>query len=64
MFLTADELRELTGRGRSDAQIVALRRMGIPFWVNAANKPVVAASAINGGDKAAKPPTWEPRRGA
>ena len=63
MFLTADDLRTLTGRSRADAQIAALRRMGIPYWLNAAGKPVVATETILGG-KASKPRTWEPRHGS
>lgn len=61
MFLTADELAELTGRKIKSKQIEALRRMGIPFHVNAVNKPVVSATAIE-GRKPPVPaaPTWQP----
>lgn len=52
-LLDADELRQLTGRTRADAQIAALRRMGIAFWINAANKPVVARATLTGGAAAA-----------
>ncbi len=62
-LLDADELRQLTGRTRADAQIAALRRMGIAFWINAANKPVVARATLTGGAAAAPAPSWEPRRG-
>jgi hypothetical protein len=48
MFLTADELAELTGRKIKSKQIEALRRMGLPFHVNAVGKPVVPSSVIEG----------------
>lgn len=48
MFLTPDELTELTGRKIKSKQIEALRRMGLPFHVNASGKPVVPAAAIEG----------------
>jgi hypothetical protein len=48
MFLTADELAELTGRKVKSKQIEALRRMGVPFRVNAVGKPVVTRVAIEG----------------
>lgn len=68
MFLSADNLVELTGRRLKSKQIEALRRMGLPFHVNAVGKPVVAAAAIEGRKQAMPAPTtekaWEmPRRG-
>jgi Domain of unknown function (DUF4224) len=73
MFLTSEELAILTGRKLKSYQIEALRRMGIPFFVNAIGRPVVARSAIEGGSKVATDPPkrrwtspmmkteWEPR---
>lgn len=66
MFLTADDLVELTGRKVKSKQIEALRRMGLPFHVNAVGKPVVAAAVIEGRKQMAPAPdkAWEmPRRG-
>lgn len=64
-LLDDEELRHLTGRTRADAQIAALRRMGIAFWVNAAKRPVVARAALTGSATVVTPaPTWEPRRGS
>ncbi|MGI4717252.1 MAG: DUF4224 domain-containing protein [Janthinobacterium lividum] len=62
MFLTADDLAELTGRKIKSKQIEALRRMGLPFHVNAAGKPVVPVAAIEGRKHvaAAAAPTWQP----
>jgi hypothetical protein len=41
-------------------QIEALRRMGLPFHVNAVGKPVVTAAAIEGRKQAEPPkPTWQ-----
>jgi len=45
-FLTPDEIAELTGRSFASRQIEALRAMGVPFWVNAVGRPVVARAAI------------------
>lgn len=72
MFLTKEELAILTGRKLKSYQIEALRRMGIPFFVNAIGHPIVARTAIEGGNKAASEPKpkwtspmlkkeWEPR---
>ena len=59
-FLDSEELSTLTGRKLKSYQIEALRRMGIPFFVNALGRPVVARSAIDGGNKAAPklPKAW------
>jgi len=62
MFLTADDLVILTGRKRRALQIQALRSMGIPFRVNAAGRPVVCRSAVEGvagGQQMAD--AWQPR---
>lgn len=60
MFLTAEELAELTGRKIKSKQIEALRRMGLPFHVNAVGKPVVPASAIEGRKQPPPPkPVWQ-----
>lgn len=63
MFLTRDEISELTGRCRVAHQVRQLRAMGIPFWVNAAGRPVVTRAAIEGyHDRPAKPePAWTPK---
>lgn len=63
MFLTAEELHELTGYTQRARQIAQLRKMGVPFFVNAAGRPVVVKAALSGGDVTeASPPkkTWEP----
>lgn len=61
MFLNLDELAELTGRKLKSKQIEALRRMGVPFRVNAVGRPVVASAAIEGGRPPPmnKEPVWE-----
>lgn len=57
LFLDADELRTLTGFSHKARQVEQLRRMGVPFYVNARGAPVVACSVVQGGSKAeAKPP--------
>ncbi|WP_081063057.1 DUF4224 domain-containing protein [Burkholderia stagnalis] len=48
MFLSPFELAVLTGRKIKSKQVEALRRMGVPFFVNACGRAVVARSAIEG----------------
>ncbi|MDE1143601.1 MAG: DUF4224 domain-containing protein [Paraburkholderia tropica] len=48
MFLSPIELAVLTGRKVKSKQVEALRRMGVPFFVNACGRAVVARSAIEG----------------
>lgn len=47
-FLTAEELAALTGRKHKAAQCAQLRKMALPFWINASGHPVVARAAIEG----------------
>ncbi|MFA6015859.1 MAG: DUF4224 domain-containing protein [Gallionellaceae bacterium] len=49
LFLSADELRELTGYAIKARQIAQLRTMGIAFRVNGCGRPVVTRSAVEGG---------------
>lgn len=64
VFLDGAEVAELTGRKIKSKQIEALRKMGLPFFVNACGKPVVSRSAIEGKVQAPQTTTWEmPRRG-
>lgn len=48
IFLNDHELETLTGRKYKSRQVDALRSMGLPFWINAAGRPVVARAAIEG----------------
>jgi len=48
MFLSKDDVAILTGAKIKSKQITQLRRMGLPFWVNANGVPVVPRSAIDG----------------
>ncbi len=61
-FLTPEEIAFLTGRKKRDLQVEALRRMGIPFWVNAINAPIVARATIEGRREKVEPPetAWMP----
>ena len=62
LFLTPEEVRELTGFAVKAKQIEQLRRMGIPFFVNGCGRAVVAVSAIEGRKpEAAAQPGWQPR---
>lgn len=62
MFLDDESMVALTGFKWKAKQIVELRRQGIPFRVNAAGKPVVTWSAVEGGKRAevAQPKKWSP----
>ncbi|PFH08134.1 uncharacterized protein DUF4224 [Collimonas sp. PA-H2] len=53
-FLDDDEVIKLTGRKMKGQQIDTLRKMGLPFFVNATGHAVVARSAID-GRKESKP---------
>ncbi len=62
-FLDSKEVSELTGRRARALQIEALRKMMLPFWVNALGRPIVPRTAIDGkANVSAKPPKkqWEP----
>lgn len=48
LFLTADELRALTGYAIKARQIAQLRAMGIAFRINGCGKPVVTRAAVEG----------------
>ena len=52
-FLSHDEISELTGRRAHKLQIETLRKQGVAFFLNAAGKPVVPRSAIDGKPGAA-----------
>ena len=58
MFLTTDELRELTDRARIKDQIAWLEASGVKHWISAAGRPKVPKSAIEGGSEGAEP--WTP----
>ena len=61
LFLTDQELHELTGRKLRRLQIAALREMGVPFRINAAHRPVVCRSAVEGHSVApTEPQGWAP----
>jgi hypothetical protein len=56
VFLDPEDIATLTGirkgRGgktRCERQIAWLRQSGIPFWVNACGRPIVARAAVEAG---------------
>ena len=55
IFLTAEEMAELTGYKRHGKQIEALRQMGIPCRINARGRPVVTRSVIEGAAEGVNP---------
>lgn len=61
-FLSKEDVAILTGAKIKSKQIAQLRKMALPFWVNALGVPVVPRSAIDG--RAPKvpieKPKWEP----
>ncbi|MEF2265388.1 DUF4224 domain-containing protein [Janthinobacterium sp. LS2A] len=61
-FLTAEDVAVLTGRKLKSLQAQALRAMGIPFFINAIGRPVVARTAIDGKTAVASPEksAWVP----
>ncbi|MDN2707930.1 DUF4224 domain-containing protein [Janthinobacterium sp. SUN118] len=57
-FLSMDDICALTGRKMKTKQIEALRKMGLPFWVNAIGRPVVTVAAVEGRKEAPREKTW------
>ena len=47
MFLTREQLYELTGYKLPSKQIRELRRLGVRHYVNALGRPVVPESAVD-----------------
>ncbi len=60
MFLTAAELRELTGRARRKDQLAWLKAKGYKHEVNALGHIVVARAHVDHRLGAGKPPAPEP----
>lgn len=67
IFLHPDEIVALTGiRGgnkghtREQRQISVLKAQKIPFYVNAAGRPVVARAVIEGSPRPKVAAPWEP----
>lgn len=63
-FLTPDDVAVLTGRKSKSRQVEALRKMGVPFFINSTGHPIVTKSAVEGGGaKGAAPPAkkWSPK---
>lgn len=62
MILSREELQALTGRRHSDAQVMALRRLGVPFKLDG-RRPVVLRSAVEvalGGSVVRREPQLRP----
>ena len=61
-FLDDEAMRKLTGYSHARLQINQLRRMGLPFFVNGAGKPVVPSAAVEGRrvDTVRKSSNWHP----
>ena len=69
MLLNSDEVAALTGcfggtkgKTRSSRQIAQLKKMKIPHYINAADRPIVVRAMIEGGISANVPAitAWEP----
>ena len=68
LFLEPDEIAKLTGvRGghkgktREARQIAILKAQKVPFYVNAAGRPIVARAVIEGGKAEPRAvASWEP----
>lgn len=62
MFLTDEELYQLTGYKQPSKQVAMLRCQGVPFHVNAAGHPKVARAVLEGGKQtdSKRIATWSP----
>lgn len=49
MFLTDEELYQLTGYKQAGKQCVVLRKQGVAFFTNAAGHPRVVRAVLEGG---------------
>lgn len=60
LWLTPDEVHELTSLKRWSAQCRALARMGVPFRPNAVGRPLVERSAVTKAKPERQPaePKW------
>ncbi|TXI22299.1 MAG: DUF4224 domain-containing protein [Nitrosomonas sp.] len=59
-FLSSEDVATLTGRKLKSCQVVQLRKMGIPFYINASGRPIVTRSAVEGRPPEIIKKTWEP----
>lgn len=59
-FLSHKDVAILTGRKIKSYQVDQLRKMGIAFYVNAAGRPVVPRSSIEGRLQDPIKKEWEP----
>lgn len=66
-FLSEEDVAILTGIGKGamgltkhHRQAAQLRKMGVPFWLNAKGRPIVTHAGVNGSRKESRPLTWEP----
>lgn len=48
-FLNEQELAALTGFKLKSKQVAQLKKMGVPFYVNATGRPVAVRSVVEGG---------------
>lgn len=62
LFLTTEEIKDLTGRSHAKKQIDVLRKNRIPFHLNAAGHPKVTREALLGKTKhqPEPKPIWQP----
>jgi len=62
-FLNEQELAALTGFKLKSKQVEQLKKMGVPFYVNAAGRAVVVRSVVEGGKAQPAPEKrgWMPR---
>jgi len=60
IFLAQDDVAILTGKKKKSCQVDQLRTMGIPFHINAAGRPIVTVSTLE-GKKVERPDNeWKP----
>lgn len=59
MFLTEDQLYELTGYTRKSAQVSWLRKNGIQHYVRADGRPSVPVTALGKADAPRKGPNFD-----
>lgn len=51
IFLDPEDVRVLTGKAQKAKQVQQLRKMGVPFFVNASGHPIVTCAAVEGNQR-------------
>lgn len=62
IFLSNEDVAILTGKKLKSGQVDVLRKMGIPFFINASGRPIVTIASVEGSKRMTEQPDkpWIP----